>query len=172
MALCCGPPPLTGPVGILDWQRMGLMSTTLHQAGVIAYRVDHGQVEVLLITSRDTGRWIIPKGNINTDTAPCKAAEIEAYEEGGVKGQIEGSIPLGFYTYFKRRASGERLPTSVEVYLLRVTKQVKKWPEKRERQLSWVSVLDAMQLVDEPGVIPLFRRLSELVEADFISIAQ
>jgi 8-oxo-dGTP pyrophosphatase MutT (NUDIX family) len=144
------------------------VSTTLHQAGVIAYRVDHGQILVLLITSRDTGRWIIPKGNINAATPPSKAAEIEAYEEGGVKGTIEGSIPLGFYTYFKKHQSGEQSPTSVEVYLLRVAKQVKKWPEKRHRKLSWVPVADAIKLVEEPGVVPLLRRFSEL-KTDLIS---
>ena len=48
-----------------------------------------------------------------------------------MKGEIEGSIPLGFYTYFKERGSGDRFPTSVEVYLLRVAKRAKKWPEKR-----------------------------------------
>jgi 8-oxo-dGTP pyrophosphatase MutT (NUDIX family) len=145
------------------------VSTTLHQAGAIAYRVDHGQILVLLITSRDTGRWIIPKGNINALTPPSKAAEIEAYEEAGVKGTIEGSIPLGFYTYFKKYGSGEQSPTSVEVYLLRVRKQVKKWPEKRERKLSWVSITEAIELIEEPGVVPLLRRFSELIETDLIS---
>jgi hypothetical protein len=98
------------------------------------------------------------------------AAEIEAYEEGGVKGRIEGSIPLGFYTYFKKDGAGERSPTSVEVYLLRVTKQVKKWPEKRARKLSWLPVAEAITLIEEPGVVPLLRRFSELVEGAFIGV--
>jgi hypothetical protein len=80
-----------------------------------------------------------------------------------VKGTIEGSIPLGFYNYFKKYQSGEQSPTTVEVYLLRVTKQVKKWPEKRERKLSWVPLADAINLVEEPGVVPLLRRFSELL---------
>ena len=142
------------------------MKTTRHQAGVIAYRVEHGEIQVLLITSRDTGRWIIPKGNIDAAVPPCKAAELEAYEEGGVKGKIEGSAPLGFYTYSKKRESQKRSPASVEVYLLRVVKQVKNWPEKRERKLSWVSIDDAIEQVDEPGIIPLLRRFAELLEFD------
>jgi 8-oxo-dGTP pyrophosphatase MutT (NUDIX family) len=144
---------------------------TLHQAGVIAYRLVDGQAQVLLITSRDTGRWIIPKGNIDAATPPIKAAEIEAYEEGGVKGKTR-SIPLGFYTYFKRHDTGEQSPTAVEVYLLRVTKQVKKWPEKRERKSSWVPIADAIDLVAEPGVVPLLERFSELVEADVLTAAE
>ena len=106
------------------------MATTnpiLHQAGVIAYRVlDDGKVRVLLVTSRDTGRWIIPKGNIKAGEMPCKAAENEAYEEAGVKGIIIGSSPLGMYTYFKRLDSGEARAATVEVYLLRVKERLKK----------------------------------------------
>jgi 8-oxo-dGTP pyrophosphatase MutT (NUDIX family) len=134
---------------------------TLHQAGVIAYRVVDGGIRVLLMTSRDTGRWIIPKGNIKTGTTPAKAAEREAYEEAGIRGEIFGSIPLGFYTYFKVLTSGEKQPATVEVYLLMVTQQLKKWPEKHERRLSWVSLKKAVRLVQEPGVVPLLRRLME-----------
>jgi 8-oxo-dGTP pyrophosphatase MutT (NUDIX family) len=114
------------------------------------------------MTSRETGRWIIPKGNIKTGATAAKAAEEEAYEEAGVKGIITSSTPLGFYTYFKILASGEARPATVEVYLLRVKQQLKKWPEKGERKLSWVSLKKAARLVQEPGVIPLLLRLNEL----------
>jgi 8-oxo-dGTP pyrophosphatase MutT (NUDIX family) len=134
----------------------------LHQAGVIPYRIADGKVQVLLMTSRDTGRWIVPKGNINGDATPAEAAKIEAYEEAGVKGTIASSIPLGFYTYFKILASGEARPATVEVYLLRVLQQLKKWPEKGERKLSWFSMKKAARLVQEPGVVPLLLRLMEL----------
>lgn len=85
-----------------------------HQAGVIAYRDKYGKLEVLLITSRDTGRWIIPKGNISAYATPAKAAVKEAYEEAGIKGTVPGSVPLGFYTYFKRLDLGQTLATTVE----------------------------------------------------------
>lgn len=136
-------------------------NTTLHQAGVIAYRVLDGEIQALLITSRDTGRWIIPKGNISAGLTPLKAAEREAYEEAGIKGTFAGSIPLGFYTYFKKLASGEPAAATVEVYLLRVTEQLKKWPEKGERRLSWIPLKEAITLIDEPGVVPLLSRLME-----------
>jgi 8-oxo-dGTP pyrophosphatase MutT (NUDIX family) len=140
---------------------MAVTNPTLHQAGVIAYRIRAGRVEVLLLTSRDTGRWIIPKGNIAAGTAPWKAAAKEAYEEAGVMGRIGGSIPLGIYTYFKRLDSGDPRPAAVEVYLLRVAQSLKKWPERRERKLCWVSPETAVELVDEPGMVPLLYRLME-----------
>ncbi|HTG61197.1 MAG TPA: NUDIX hydrolase [Terriglobia bacterium] len=134
---------------------------TLPQAGVIAYRIRRGVVQVLLMTSRDTGRWIIPKGNIKPGTTPSKAAAQEAFEEAGVKGTIVSSTPLGVYTYAKKLGSGEARSATVEVFLLQVKKQVKKWPEKGERKLAWVSAKKAVELVEEPGVVPLLRGLTE-----------
>jgi predicted NUDIX family NTP pyrophosphohydrolase len=140
---------------------MAVTSPILKQAGVIAYRVLDGKVQVLLMTSRDTGRWIIPKGNINGRSTPSKAAEKEAYEEAGVKGTITSSIPLGIYTYSKKLESGEARAATVEVYLLRIKERLKKWPEKSERKLSWVSTKKAVGLIEEPGVVPLLHRLME-----------
>jgi 8-oxo-dGTP pyrophosphatase MutT (NUDIX family) len=143
---------------------MTITHQTLNQAGVIAYRVVDGKVQVLLVTSRDTGRWIIPKGNVPDGVSPSKAAEKEAYEEAGVKGTLRSSIPLGIYTYFKQLASGQARAASVEVYLLRVEQRLKKWPEKGERKLSWVSTKKAAGLIEEPGLVPLLLRLMELEE--------
>src|SRR5438445_1454148 len=103
---------------------MATTSPILNQAGVIAYRVLDGKVQVLLMTSRDTGRWIIPKGNINGRSTPSKAAEKEAYEEAGVKGTITSSITLGIYTYHKKLKSGDARPATVEVYLLRINERL------------------------------------------------
>ena len=124
-------------------------NTILHQAGVIAYRILDGKVQVLLMTSRDTSRWIIPKGNIDAGATPAKAAEREAYEEAGVKGTITSLLPLGIYTYFKKLESGEARAATVEVYLLRVKERLKKWPEKGERKLSWVSTKEAVRLIEQ-----------------------
>jgi 8-oxo-dGTP pyrophosphatase MutT (NUDIX family) len=137
---------------------------TTHQAGVIAYRDEDGQRQVLLITSRDTRRWIIPKGNIGRGKTASEAAAIEAFEEAGLQGTIGSEIPLGFYTYFKRRRDLTTYPVSVEVYLMQVERQRKKWPEKGKRELSWLSVETAIARIEEPGVVPLLKRLGELPE--------
>jgi hypothetical protein len=65
------------------------------------------------------------------------------------------------YAYFKQLRSGEVRAAAVEVFLLQVKKQVKKWPEKGERQLAWVSAKEAVGLIEEPGVVPLLIRLIE-----------
>lgn len=141
------------------------MDSAAHQAGVIAYRVEDGRCEVLLITSRDTRRWIIPKGNIGRGKTAVEAAEQEAFEEAGVTGTVNGTTPLGFYMYFKRRDDGTTTPVSVEVYLLNVDRQHKKWPEKGTRKLRWLPVNEAIKKIEEPGVVPLLKRFAELIAA-------
>ena len=137
----------------------------LHQAGVIAYRVVDEKIQVLLVTSRETARWIIPRGNIAAGSTPAQAAKREALEEAGLKGAITSSMPLGMYTYFKKLPSGEARAATVEVYLLRVKEQVKKWPDKRERKCAWVSLAEAVEIIEEPGVVPLLNRLAEFEDS-------
>ena len=140
-------------------------SPVLRQAGVIAYRIVNGTVQVLLVTSRETKRWIIPKGNVAIASTAAHAAEEEAFEEAGIKGSIDSQIPLGSYTYRKRLSSGEVRPAVVEVYLLRSIKQVKKWAERGQRELAWVSIKQAIAQHGEPGLEPLLERLLELEDA-------
>ncbi len=140
------------------------MSELFHQAGAIPYAVIDGEMHVLLITSRDTGRWVIPKGNIPTGLTPAGAAVAEAYEEAGIRGRITTARPVGCFTYFKRLKSGTTKETSVEVYPLRVDKQLKNWPERKQRTLLWVTPEVAAGLVDEPELASLFLRIEALIE--------
>lgn len=136
--------------------------TTAHQAAVLAYRVEESQLKVLLVTSRDTKRWIIPKGNIGRGLTALEAARKEAFEEAGLLGEFHSDVPLGFYMYFKRKDDGSSVPTSVEVYLFAASQELKKFPEKGERKLRWVSVDRALGKIEEPGVVPILKRLKEL----------
>jgi 8-oxo-dGTP pyrophosphatase MutT (NUDIX family) len=118
-------------------------------------------LEVLLVTSRDTGRWIIPKGGVAKGFAPAKAAEREAYEEAGVVGTVHLAA-IGCFTYAKRRQSGEETPMTVEVYALEVARQLKKWPERDERRQEWMPISRAVSLVEESGLKMLLLRLEEI----------
>lgn len=141
---------------------MANANSILHQAGALVYRVRDAKLEVLLITSRVAGRWIIPKGNIDEGAEPSEAAKREAFEEAGIKGTVSGS--LGTYTYFKKLSEKTYL-AAVEVYLLKVREQLKKWPEKGQRKLSWMSAKKAVERIEEPGVVLLLRRVIELESA-------
>lgn len=139
------------------------MQQVLQQAGAIPYSLVDGELRILLVTSRDTGRWLIPKGHVDRGFTPAAAATQEAYEEAGIRGTLDSDLPLGFFTYFKKRKSGADHPASVQVFLLRVEKQCKKWPEMHQRKLAWFSPQEAAQLVKEPGLATLLLRLTEVL---------
>ncbi len=138
-----------------------IMLSILRQAGAIPFQHRKGVLYVLLITSRGSGRWVIPKGGIEPGFTARQAAAQEALEEAGIKGELDAK-PLGFFTYAKRLKSGISKPASVEVYALRVQKQLKKWPERAERQFEWMTIEAAMAAVQEAGVARLLAKLAEV----------
>ncbi|SHK11808.1 NUDIX hydrolase [Rhodothermus profundi] len=125
------------------------------QAGVLPVRFRNGQIEVLLITSRTVGRWVIPKGNVKRRQSPLEAARQEAYEEAGVRGRLHPE-PLGRYLH--GRPGDQRW---VEVYLMTVAEELDDWPEQAERRRCWVPLEEARQLVYEEGLRRLLDRLPD-----------
>ena len=118
-----------------------------------------GQLMVLLVTSRGTSRWVIPKGWTATKLTDAEAAAREAFEEAGVLGQITSDTPLGTYRYQKRLPSGRIVTCEVSVFLLRVTKQLETWPEKGQRRAKWFRPAEAASLVDEPELTAILLNL-------------
>lgn len=110
-----------------------------------------GRLEILLVTSRDTGRWVIPKGWPMGSKPAHTVAETEAREEAGIKGIVEHD-PLGCFGYAKTMDEGLALPCEVQVHALEVTGSVKNYKEKGERRLEWVSPEEAAERVAEPGL--------------------
>jgi 8-oxo-dGTP pyrophosphatase MutT (NUDIX family) len=119
------------------------------QYGALPYRLnDDASVQVLLGTSRETKRWIIPKGWPIKGLKPSKAAAREAYEEAGVRGRIAGRA-FGHYVYDKRlEDSVATVPCQVEVFPLLVKRQSKDWPESKQRRARWFDSAEAAALVD------------------------
>lgn len=138
------------------------------QSGVIPYRLERDGLKILLITSRETGRWVIPKGNIGGGRNSREAAELEAYEEAGVQG-LTAQMPIGFYTYGKVMPDKTVKPTVVEVFSMEVTSSAKKWPERKERKVRWVTPANASRLVHEPGLAELFLQLAGRFDAGSFS---
>jgi 8-oxo-dGTP pyrophosphatase MutT (NUDIX family) len=108
-----------------------------------------GGVEVLVITSRETRRWVLPKGWPMKDRTPSEAAAQEAYEEAGVLGETDPE-PLGDYGYGKRLPGGIVQEVRVAVFTLEVFVEQMAWPEQAEREKLWTSPQEAAELVDEP----------------------
>ena len=105
----------------------------------------------MLITSRETRRWVLPKGNPIRGLASHEAAAHEAFEEAGVSG-IACPTPLGQYAYWKRRRNGQLKRATVSLFPLAVTGQADEWPEQDERELQWFDLPGAAAAVDEPDL--------------------
>jgi 8-oxo-dGTP pyrophosphatase MutT (NUDIX family) len=120
-------------------------------------RLADGQVRVLLITSRETRRWVIPKGWPMPDRAPAEAAAQEAYEEAGVVGSAAAK-PVGAYVYDKRLRDGALQSVEVSVFPLEVFVEQLGFPEHDQREKLWTSPADAAERVDEPELKALLRR--------------
>jgi len=126
------------------------------QVGALPFRkTPRGEIEVLLITSRETGRFIIPKGWPVKRLSDPDAAAKEAYEEAGVVGRIKRK-PIGDHFYWKRLQRNLEF-LKVDVYALEVRDQRTDWPEKSARKSEWLSRKDAAKLVKEPGLVALLK---------------
>lgn len=120
------------------------------QYAALCFRYEGKQqnLQILVLTSRDSGRWIIPKGWPMKKKKPHEAAKTEAWEEAGIKGKIKKE-PIGRYTYLKLFDDGDVAPTIVDVFQLLVTEQTGDYKEKGQRILAWVSPEEAARRVRE-----------------------
>ena len=129
------------------------------QVAALCYRGEGKRREVLLITSRDSRRWVVPKGWPMDGFDAAGAAMQEAWEEAGV---VEGNInhePVGSYDYDKLLDNGAEVPVETTVFAVEVEKMEGDFPEAAERELKWVSPQEAADLVDEPGLQEILRQL-------------
>jgi len=136
----------------------------MRQIAVLPYRFGgpgrDGPTEILLITSRGTGRWVIPKGNPLTGLSRHASAAIEAEEEAGVLGAVCPTA-IGSYHYRKRRANGASVMLDVEVFPLAVTKELGEWKEQDERERRWFALHKAAEVVDEPDLQAMIRSFGD-----------
>jgi 8-oxo-dGTP pyrophosphatase MutT (NUDIX family) len=133
------------PIDMSDAHKSGLRA----QFAALCYRIRRGKPELLLITSRGSGRWIVPKGWPIDGKTPMQSAEIEAWEEAGVRGQVYPRC-LGLYHYHKSVSNGDNLPCVAMLYALKVREIVSDFPEAGQRKRMWLRPKKAAALVDEP----------------------
>ena len=129
------------------------------QVAALPWRKTDSGVEIMLITSRDTGRWVLPKGWPEGAEHLSDAAAREAAEEAGLSGAV-ARREVGRYYYAKVLSSGEEVQCEVLVYPLEVDKVAGKWKEKRQRKRKWVSPDVAARLLNEPDLCKLISAFS------------
>ena len=145
--------------GVVCVSRGAFKAPTVQYAA-LPWRRTKDDLQILLVTTLTTRRWIVPKGWPVPRLAPADCAAHEAAEEAGVSGDVSSS-PLGAFHYEKRRKSGEALPCRVEVFAMQVLRQRRSWPEKSVRQACWCSVEDALARVSEPGLRRIIARFAK-----------
>ena len=129
------------------------------QFGVLPYRVCANEaIEVMLLTSRGTGRWVIPKGWPMIGRKPRVVAVTEARQEAGIKG-IVGRRPIGSYPYTKAMELGEDRLCECLVFIMLVTDEAPTWREQGQRTRRWFPRDDAANMVDEGALAEMIRNL-------------
>lgn len=137
------------------------------QVAALPMRWKSGKVRILMITSRETRRWVLPKGWLIKGKKPWEAARIEAVEEAGVTGRVH-TKPIGTYHYEKGLPRGETCFCRVLVFPLVVESLKKTWKEKDERSRGWFSAKKAARLVAEPELSALLLAIAADQGADLV----
>jgi len=126
------------------------------QVGALCWRIGKGGLRVLLITSRDTGRWIVPKGWVIDPLDPAASALTEAWEEAGVQGRASGGR-IGQFVYPKVLADGIALPVRVDLFPVEVLRLKRRFPEADQRERSWFTRDEAARRLSDPAIAQLVR---------------
>jgi 8-oxo-dGTP pyrophosphatase MutT (NUDIX family) len=130
------------------------------QYAALPWRRVEGRLEILLITTLTTKRWVVPKGWPLEGCSPSECAAQEAFEEAGVIGTM-ASKPVGSFDYRKRRKAGDEIACHVDVFDLEVERQRRAWPEKAMRQTCWCTVEEALARVSDPGLKRLISKFAK-----------
>jgi 8-oxo-dGTP pyrophosphatase MutT (NUDIX family) len=135
---------------------------SLQYAALPYRRRADGIIEVMLVTSRDTGRWVIPKGWPIRGLGPPDSAAREAMEEAGLAGRIR-KRSIGIYHYEKGLADGSAVPCAVQTFAFEVEEQFTSWPEQDQRRTQWLKLQQAADAVDEPELSAMILSLAALL---------
>ena len=146
--------------------RSGGKTDVRAQLAALCYRYKGGKLQICLITTRGSGRWIMPRGWPMHKLTPAQGAAIEAYEEAGLTGTMHPNS-IGAYSYDKP-LDDSVTPVMVMVYALHVTDAAKTWPEKKQRKRAWMSPKQAAAKLQEPGL----RQIVSTFDPSRLHIAQ
>ncbi len=134
------------------------------QYAALPWRKSKRGLEILLVTTLTTQRWIVPKGWPLKNLTPGECAAYEALEEAGVIGTVARKA-LGSFTYEKRKKSGKFVPCRIDVYPMEVVKRRRKWVERDMRKSRWCSCAKAIALVSDAGLQELIAKFAGLAKA-------
>jgi len=129
------------------------------QVAALPFLASEDGPRVMLVTSRETGRWVLPKGWPKKRLSGPEIAAMEAYEEAGLSGDV-GRKPIGAFHYDKRLPDGDAIRCEVDVYVMSVQQQLDDWPERTQRRRQWFTPAEAAAAVCEADLTALLLRLA------------
>jgi 8-oxo-dGTP pyrophosphatase MutT (NUDIX family) len=124
------------------------------QVAALPWRRGPDGIEIMLVTSRETRRWVTPKGGRMPGKTDPEAAAIEALEEAGIEG-VTSEHPMGVFRYLKILKRRAPRWCVVALYGLEVTVEHAEWHEKAERERAWMPREQAARSVSEPDLAAL-----------------
>jgi 8-oxo-dGTP pyrophosphatase MutT (NUDIX family) len=136
----------------------------IRQCAALPCKTGEDGTMVMLVTSRERGRWVLPKGWMKKRLTGAQLAALEAYEEAGLVGKVTRRS-IGSYNYHKRMGDGSIVACDVDVFPMRVAELLDDWPERAERQRRWFTLSEAADAVEEPDLAQLLRGLDGTVRA-------
>lgn len=131
------------------------------QFAALPYTEQNGEMLVMLVTSRRTCRWVLPKGWAEKNLSGPELAAKEAFEEAGLVGKVAAQS-VGSYTYPKRLPGGQLLGCKVKVFAMRVEHTLEDWPERHQRERKWFTLAQAAMAVEEGDLAALLLQLATL----------
>ncbi|WP_176594114.1 NUDIX hydrolase [Sphingobium sp. EM0848] len=138
----------------------------LYQSAAIPYRHNSsGALEVLLVSSRRSGRWVLPKGANKRGLRPYQSAAREAFEEAGALGVIS-AFEIGTYRQHKIQRNGNSVPIYVTAYPLSVQSVLQSWPEMSLRRRRWMTIGDAAIAVRDTEISAVLHAFGEAYSFD------
>ena len=129
------------------------------QSGALAWRRVGSGIEILLVRKLRSGNWGIPKGKVKPGLSSAENAAKEAFEEAGIKGDVEDRV-ICTYRAVKRQRD-QKILIEVSVHLLEVTETAADWDEKHKREIKWCFPQEAAKLLNEPSLIELCKVLGD-----------
>ena len=136
---------------VTDYILPMLRRPAFYQSAALCWRIERDVPQVLLLTSRETRRWVLPKGWPKTGLSAAETAAEEAWEEAGVRLDAPGQ-PVGRYCYRKRLKGGVPVETEVDVFAFRTLSFEDEFPERGQRERLWIAPEEAARLVEEPDL--------------------
>jgi 8-oxo-dGTP pyrophosphatase MutT (NUDIX family) len=130
-----------------------------HQYAALPFTERDGETIVLLVTSRETHRWVLPKGWAEKGLTGSELVAKEAFEEAGLVGEV-AEEPIGSYTYLKRLPNDRTVSCQVDVFAMRVNRLLDDWPERGQRQRQWFTLAQAAMEVEEGDLVTMLLRLA------------